>query len=102
MRGEAAANTTAKGRSAGNHGVKSYAIRLPGGNLRDRAHQGVERVERVSRRRFDGSAASRRSAGTKCTRADGSSVRQRESVVREHAGNSSRGSPLPAKETRLE
>src|SRR6266576_284516 len=65
----------------------AHAIRLHGGNVRDRAHKGTERVERVSRRRFAGAAERQGSARSQRARADGSSVRQRESVVPEHAGN---------------
>src|SRR5438876_6939501 len=65
----------------------AHAIRLHGGNVRDRAHKGTERVERVSRRRFAGAAERQGSARSERPRADGSSVRQRESVVPEYAGN---------------
>src|SRR6266699_1388598 len=76
MRGEA------EGKQGG-----AYAIRLPGGNIRDGAHKSAERVERVSRRRFAGAAERQGSARSERPRADGSSVRQRESVVPEYAGN---------------
>src|SRR5439155_19392369 len=65
----------------------AHAIRIDGGNVRDRADKGTERVERVSRRRFAGAAERPGSARSQRARADGSSVRQRESVVPEHAGN---------------
>src|SRR5262249_38894881 len=62
------------------------ALRFSGGYLCDRAGKGVQRLERVSRRRSGVSPASRGYARAQRPRTDGASMCERRPVVSHHAG----------------
>src|ERR1700676_3162525 len=63
-----------------------HAICLFGGNVRDGADEGGQRVERIPRRGYGIPAERGGSARAKRARADGAPVRQRGFVAAHHAG----------------